>query len=204
VSPAFACRVVLLDNHDSFTWNLAQYLGELGAAVDVCMSDAVTAEEVARRRPDALVISPGPGTPHEAGASVAVVRRLAGRVPILGVCLGHQAIAAAFGAAVVPAARPMHGKTSWVHHTGTGLFRGLPDPFEAMRYHSLLVDPETLPPVLERTAWTAAGEVMGLRHRHDRIDGVQFHPESIGTPAGKGLLANFLAAVAANVRAAAG
>ncbi len=202
MSPAFACRVVLLDNHDSFTWNLAQYLGELGAAVEVCVSDAITAEEVARRRPDALVISPGPGTPGEAGVSIAVVRRLAGRVPIFGVCLGHQAIAAAFGAAVVPAARPVHGKTSWVHHVGTGLFRGLPDPFEAMRYHSLLVDPGTLPPVLERTAWTAAGEVMGLRHRRYRIDGVQFHPESIGTPAGKGLLANFLAAAAANVRAA--
>lgn len=201
MTPVVACRVILLDNHDSFTWNLAQSLGELGAAVDVWVSDAVTAEEVARRRPDALVISPGPGTPRAAGASVAAVRRLAGHVPMLGVCLGHQAIAVAFGAAVVPAARPVHGKTSWVHHTGAGLFRGLPDPFEAMRYHSLLVDPATLPPVLERTAWTAAGEVMGLRHRRYRIDGVQFHPESIGTPVGKALLANFLGA-AAEARAA--
>jgi anthranilate synthase component 2 len=202
VSRPFACGVLLLDNHDSFTWNLAQYLGELGARVEVRASDAVTPDEVARRRPDAVVISPGPRTPREAGASVAVIRRLAGRVPILGVCLGHQAIAVAFGAAVIPAAQPVHGKTSWVHHTGAGLFCGLPDPFEAMRYHSLLVDAATLPPVLEPTAWTAAGELMGLRHRRYATHGVQFHPESIGTPAGKTLLANFLANVSGAARAA--
>jgi len=195
-------RVLLLDNHDSFTWNLAQYLGELGAAVDVCASDAVTPEQVAGRRPDAVVISPGPCTPREAGVSVAVVTHLAGRVPILGVCLGHQAIAAAFGAAVVPAVQPMHGKTSWVHHAGAGVFRGLPDPFEAMRYNSLLVDSRTLPPALECSAWTAAGEVMGIRHRRHAIEGVQFHPESVSTPSGKALLANFLAGVSVAAQAA--
>jgi anthranilate synthase/aminodeoxychorismate synthase-like glutamine amidotransferase len=193
--------ILLIDNYDSFTYNLAQYLGELGADVRVVRNDRITVSEIAAAPPERIVISPGPCTPNEAGISLEVIRTLGARVPILGVCLGHQAIAAAFGAAVVPAARPVHGKTSWVHHVGSGLFRGLPDPFEAMRYHSLLVDPGTLPPVLERTAWTAAGEVMGLRHRRYRIDGVQFHPESIGTPAGKALLANFLGA-AAKVRAA--
>ena len=190
-----AKRLLMVDNYDSFTYNLVQYLGELGAAVDVRRNDAVTPDEVAALAPDAIVISPGPCTPRKAGVSMAVIERFTGRVPILGVCLGHQAIGDVFGGAVVRAPRVMHGKTSPIHHDGRGLFEGLPDPFEATRYHSLVIDPATLPPVLERTAWTAEGEIMGVRHREHFVEGVQFHPESILTREGKRLLANFLARI---------
>ena len=183
----------VVDNYDSFTYNLVQYLGELGADVDVRRNDAITLEEVAALRPDGVVVSPGPCTPHEAGISVPLIERFAGTIPILGVCLGHQAIGAAFGAAIVRAGRIMHGKTSPIHHDGRGLFRGVPDPFEATRYHSLVIDPATLPATLEPTAWTAEREIMGVRHRTLLVEGVQFHPESILTVEGKRLLANFLA-----------
>jgi len=185
--------IVLIDNYDSFTYNLVQYLAELGADVDVRRNDAVTLDEVERLAPDGIVISPGPCTPREAGISVPLIQRFAGRIPILGVCLGHQAIGAAYGAAIVRAPRIMHGKTSPIHHAGGGVFAGLPDPFDATRYHSLVIDPATLPPDLERSAWTAEGEIMGVRHRTDFVEGVQFHPESILTIEGKRLLANFLA-----------
>jgi anthranilate synthase/aminodeoxychorismate synthase-like glutamine amidotransferase len=186
-------RLLMIDNYDSFTYNLVQYLGELGADVDVRRNDAIGLDEIETLRPDAVVISPGPCTPREAGISVPVIQRFAGRLPILGVCLGHQAIGAAFGGAIVRAPRIMHGKTSPIHHDGRGVFASLPDPFEATRYHSLVIDPATLPPELERTAWTAEGEIMGVRHRTHAIEGVQFHPESILTVEGKRLLANFLA-----------
>ena len=182
----------MIDNYDSFTYNLVQYLGELGAEVDVRRNDAITLEEVATLRPDAVVISPGPCTPREAGVSVPLIARFAGTIPILGVCLGHQAIAAAFGGAIVRARRIMHGKTSAIHHDGRGLFAGLALPFEATRYHSLVIDPASLPSVLERSAWTADDEIMGVRHRTLFVEGVQFHPESILTLEGKRLLANFL------------
>ena len=195
-------RVLMIDNYDSFTYNLVQYLGELGADVDVRRNDAVTLDEVAALRPDGVVISPGPCTPREAGVSVALIRRFAGGIPILGVCLGHQAIGAAFGGAIVRAARIMHGKTSQMHHDGRGVFTGLPDPFDATRYHSLLIDPVTLPPVLERTAWTDEGEIMGVRHRTAFVEGVQFHPESILTLEGKRLLGNFLARLGSGAAAA--
>ena len=186
-------KLLMIDNYDSFTYNLVQYLGELGAEVDVRRNDAITLEEVATLRPDAVVISPGPCTPRQAGISVPLIERFAGTIPILGVCLGHQAIGAAFGAAIVRAGRIMHGKTSPIHHDGRGLFRGVPDPFEATRYHSLVIDPATLPATLEPTAWTAEREIMGVRHRTLLVEGVQFHPESILTVEGKRLLANFLA-----------
>jgi len=186
-------KLLMIDNYDSFTYNLVQYLGELGADVDVRRNDAITLEEVAALRPDGVVVSPGPCTPHEAGISVPLIERFAGTIPILGVCLGHQAIGAAFGAAIVRAGRIMHGKTSPIHHDGRGLFRGVPDPFEATRYHSLVIDPATLPATLEPTAWTAEREIMGVRHRTLFVEGVQFHPESILTVEGKRLLANFLA-----------
>ena len=188
-----AKRLLMIDNYDSFTYNLVQYLGELDAAVDVRRNDAVTLDEIAAMRPDAVVISPGPCTPREAGVSVPLIQRFAGEMPILGVCLGHQAIGAAFGGAIVRAPRIMHGKTSPIHHDGRGVFAGLPDPFDATRYHSLVIDPATLPAELERTAWTAEGEIMGVRHRRSFLEGVQFHPESILTLEGKRLLANFLA-----------
>jgi anthranilate synthase/aminodeoxychorismate synthase-like glutamine amidotransferase len=186
-------RVLMIDNYDSFTWNLVQYLGELGAEVRVERNDAIGLDEVEAALPDAIVISPGPCTPNEAGISVPLVRRFAGRFPILGVCLGHQSIGAAFGGDVVRAARIMHGKTSPIEHDGRTIFAGLPRPFEATRYHSLVVAPETLPDCLERSAWTAEGEIMGLRHRSHFVEGIQFHPESILTLEGKRLLANFLA-----------
>jgi len=185
-------RLLMIDNYDSFTYNLVQYLAELGADVDVRRNDAVTLDEVAALAPDGIVISPGPCTPREAGISVPVVQRFTGRVPILGVCLGHQAIGAAFGGTIVRAPRIMHGKTSPIHHDGTGVFSGLPDPFDATRYHSLVIDPATLPATLARSAWTDEGEIMGVRHQSAFVEGVQFHPESILTLEGKRLLANFL------------
>jgi anthranilate synthase/aminodeoxychorismate synthase-like glutamine amidotransferase len=186
-------RLLMIDNYDSFTYNLVQYLGELGADLDVRRNDALTLDDVEALRPDAVVVSPGPCTPREAGLSVPLIQRFAGRFPILGVCLGHQAIGAAFGGAIVRAPRIMHGKTSPIRHDGRGVFVGLSDPFDATRYHSLVIDPATLPAVLERSAWTAEGEIMGVRHRTHPIEGVQFHPESILTVEGKRLLANFLA-----------
>jgi anthranilate synthase/aminodeoxychorismate synthase-like glutamine amidotransferase len=188
-------RILLLDNHDSFTWNVAHALGVAGAAVVVHPSDALTLADVAAMDPDAIVISPGPRTPAEAGISVDVIRQWAARVPVLGVCLGHQAIGVAFGGQVRRATRVMHGKTSMIRHDGRGLFAGLPDPFPAMRYNSLVLDPATLPACLVRSAWTDDGEVMAVRHRGRAVDGVQFHPESILTPAGGALIAAFVAQV---------
>jgi anthranilate synthase/aminodeoxychorismate synthase-like glutamine amidotransferase len=185
-------RLLMIDNYDSFTWNLVQYLGELGADVEVHRNDAITLDEVAAARPDAVVISPGPCTPREAGISVPLIQRFTGQLPILGVCLGHQAIGAAFGGSIVRAGRIMHGKTSPIHHDGTGVFAELPDPFAATRYHSLVIDPPTLPSCLVRSAWTDEGEIMGVRHTSAFLEGVQFHPESILTLEGKRLLGNFL------------
>jgi len=184
--------VLIIDNYDSFTYNLVQGLGALGAEVSVVRNDAASPEEIERRRPDRLVVSPGPRTPREAGNSIPAIRRLAGRIPILGVCLGHQCIACAFGGRIVPARRLMHGKTSTVRHDGAGVFRDLPNPLDAMRYHSLAVDEATLPRTLLVTARDEEGEVMGLRHRDLPIEGVQFHPESYRTEAGIQLLRNFL------------
>jgi anthranilate synthase component 2 len=185
-------KLLVIDNYDSFTYNLVQYLGELGAASDVVRNDAIAVEEILSRAPDAIVISPGPCTPREAGISVPAIELCAGRIPILGVCLGHQAIGAAYGGRVVPARMLMHGKISLVHHDGHGLFRGIPSPFEATRYHSLAVERATLPGCLQISAWTEDGEIMGLRHREHAVIGVQFHPESIMTRAGHDLLRNFL------------
>jgi anthranilate synthase/aminodeoxychorismate synthase-like glutamine amidotransferase len=190
-------KILMIDNYDSFTYNLVQYLGELGADVTVRRNDAIDLADVRAFKPDAIVISPGPCTPAEAGISVALLREMAGEIPMLGVCLGHQCIGEAFGGKVVRAGRLMHGKTSPVMHDGKSIFTGLENPFEAMRYHSLLVEQKTIPECLEVSARTAEGEVMGLRHRRYPIEGVQFHPESIGTPEGKNLLRNFLAGLAA-------
>ncbi|MBK5935650.1 MAG: aminodeoxychorismate/anthranilate synthase component II [Halorhodospira halophila] len=189
--------ILMIDNYDSFTWNLVQYLGELGARVEVVRNDEISADEVRRLRPERIVISPGPCTPNEAGVSLEVVRCLAGEVPILGVCLGHQTIGQVFGGRVVRAREVMHGKTSAVRHRGQGVFAGLPEPLEATRYHSLIVERESLPEELEITAWTegahgAVDEIMGLRHRRLPVEGVQFHPESILTSSGHDLLRNFL------------
>jgi len=185
--------IVMIDNYDSFTYNLVQYLGELGAEVSVHRNDTLTVDAIAELAPAGIVISPGPCTPREAGVSVDSVRTYAGRIPILGVCLGHQAIASAYGGHVVRAPQVMHGKTSEIHHDGTGVFAGLPDPLEATRYHSLIVERASLPAELRITAWTEDGTIMGLRHRELEVEGVQFHPESILTGSGKDLLANFLA-----------
>ena len=171
--------LVMIDNYDSFTFNLVQMFQTLGHPVRVVRNDHLTVDGLAHLNPTALVISPGPGGPNEAGISVAAIRRFGGTIPVLGVCLGHQSIAAAYGADVVRADRLMHGKTSAIFHKNTHLFRGLPQPFEGVRYHSLLVDPTSLPPCLEVTAWTAEGEIMGLRHQSFDVEGVQFHPESI-------------------------
>lgn len=184
--------LLMIDNYDSFTYNLVQYLGELGAEVRVYRNDALTVDDVAAMRPAQIVISPGPCTPAEAGVSVAVIQRFAGTIPILGVCLGHQSMGVAFGGTVVRAERLMHGKTSPILHDGRTIFRGLSNPFEATRYHSLLVDRATLPACLELSAWTAEGEIMGARHRDLLVEGIQFHPESILTVEGKHLLRNFL------------
>ena len=187
---------LMIDNYDSFTYNLVQYLGELGADFRVARNDAISLDELEGLRPEAVVISPGPGTPRDAGVSIPVIRRFAGRIPILGVCLGHQAIGEAFGGRVVRADRIMHGKTSPVHHDGRTIFRALPEPFEATRYHSLIVEQSSLPDCLEVSAWTAEAEIMGLRHRTQFVEGVQFHPESILSAEGKALLRNFLELVA--------
>ena len=184
--------ILLLDNYDSFTYNLYQYLCELGADVVVKRNDEVSVGDVAALAPERIVISPGPCTPHEAGVSVALIRELGPGVPILGVCLGHQSIGAAYGGAVVRAPAVMHGKLSAIHHRGAGVFAGLPAPFQATRYHSLIVRRDDLPDCLEVTAWTEDGLIMGLRHRDLPVEGVQFHPESIMTEAGKELLRNFL------------
>jgi anthranilate synthase/aminodeoxychorismate synthase-like glutamine amidotransferase len=184
--------LLVIDNYDSFTYNLVQYFGELGADPVVKRNDAVTADEVEKMRPDKIVISPGPGTPSDAGISMDLIRRFGPKLPILGVCLGHQSIGEVYGGKVVRAERLMHGKTSPIRHDGKGVFAGLPNPFEATRYHSLLVEKKSVPACLEVTADTAEGEIMGLRHREFPVHGVQFHPESILSKEGKDLLANFL------------
>jgi len=189
--------LLMIDNYDSFTYNLVQYFGELGADVRVYRNDGITVEQVVALAPERIVISPGPCTPNEAGISVPVIRELAGRIPILGVCLGHQSIGQAFGGRIVKAREVMHGKTSPVYHAGKGVFSGLDDPFQATRYHSLVIDEASLPSCLEVTAWTRTregerDEIMGVRHREHQVQGVQFHPESILTRHGHDLLRNFL------------
>jgi anthranilate synthase component II len=184
--------LLMIDNYDSFTYNLVQYLGELGEDVQVYRNDAISLEEIRTLAPDHIVISPGPCTPSEAGISVALIRRFAGQIPILGVCLGHQSIGQAFGGRIVHAKQLMHGKTSPIHHQSKGVFRGLHEPLTATRYHSLVIERDTLPGELEVTAWTDDGEIMGVRHRRLPVEGVQFHPESILTEQGHELLRNFL------------
>jgi anthranilate synthase component II len=183
--------LLMIDNYDSFTYNLVQYLGELKQDVQVYRNDEITVDRAAALEPKYIVISPGPCTPNEAGISVALIERLAGKIPILGVCLGHQSIGQAFGGKIVHARQLMHGKTSAIHHAGQGVFRSLPDPFQATRYHSLVIERDSLPESLEVTAWSEDGEIMGVRHRTLRVEGVQFHPESILTEHGHELLANF-------------
>jgi 4-amino-4-deoxychorismate synthase (2-amino-4-deoxychorismate-forming) component II len=192
-----APRLLMIDNYDSFTYNLVQYLGELGADVTVKRNDAIDVAGARAMRPDAIVISPGPCTPREAGISVPILREMAAEVPIFGVCLGMQCMGEAFGADVIRASRLMHGKTSPVIHDSRTIYEGLPNPFEAMRYHSLIVERETLPDSIEISAHTAENEIMGLRHKSLAVEGVQFHPESIGTLEGKHLLKNFLRRLAA-------
>lgn len=184
--------LLMIDNYDSFTYNLVQYFGELGEDVHVYRNDQITVEEIAGLAPDRIVISPGPCTPNEAGVSVDAIKAFAGKMPILGVCLGHQSIGQAFGGKIVHARELMHGKTSMIYHKDVGVFKGLSNPFEATRYHSLVVDRESLPDCLEVTAWTDDDEIMGLRHKEFAIEGVQFHPESILTEHGHALLKNFL------------
>ena len=184
--------ILLIDNYDSFTYNLYQYLAELGAEVTVLRNDALTLEDVEAMSPQGIVVSPGPCTPKEAGISNEVIRRFGPSIPTLGVCLGHQCVGHAYGGVVNRAGEIMHGKTSLIHHDGNGLFKGLPDPFEAIRYHSLAVYREELPDSLEVSAWTDNGVIMGLRHKEHLVEGVQFHPESIMTPVGKDLLRNYL------------
>jgi len=184
--------ILLIDNYDSFTYNLVQALGELGAEIKVIRNDEMALDEIETLKPSRLIISPGPCTPAEAGVSVEAIRTFAGRIPVLGVCLGHQSIGVAFGGNVVRAQRLMHGKTSMVRHDGRGVFHGLSNPFEAMRYHSLIVEESTLPKCLEPCAWSEKDELMGMRHREFLVEGVQFHPESILTPEGNKLLRNFL------------
>jgi len=189
--------ILMIDNYDSFTWNIVQYLGELGASVQVHRNDAITVAQIEALAPEKIVISPGPCTPNEAGVSMEVIRHFAGKVPLLGICLGHQAIGQVFGGNIVRAGRVMHGKLSDIHHTGAGVFSQLPTPFTATRYHSLVIDADTLPDELEVTAWTenedgSLEEIMGVRHRSLSIEGVQFHPESILSEHGHRLLKNFL------------
>jgi anthranilate synthase/aminodeoxychorismate synthase-like glutamine amidotransferase len=182
----------MIDNYDSFTYNLVQYFGELGQDLKVYRNNKITIAEIEAMRPERIVISPGPCTPKEAGISIEVIKHFAGKLPVLGVCLGHQAMGEAFGGDVIRAPYLMHGKTSIIHHDGKTIFAGLPNPFEATRYHSLIIKRETLPPVLEISAWTEDGIIMGVRHKQFKVEGVQFHPESILTGAGKDLLRNFL------------
>jgi len=184
--------LLMIDNYDSFTYNLVQYLGELGARVKTYRNDAISITEIERLRPRQIVISPGPCTPNQAGISVELVKHFAGRVPILGVCLGHQSIGAAFGGKIIRAKRLMHGKTSPIRHDGKTIFQNLPNPFSATRYHSLLIERKSLPAGLEISASTREGEIMGVRHRRFPVEGIQFHPESVLTPEGKQLLKNFL------------
>jgi anthranilate synthase component 2 len=184
--------LLMIDNYDSFTYNLVQYFGELGEDVRVFRNDAIALDQIAALKPDRIVVSPGPCSPAEAGISVAAIKAFAGRIPLLGVCLGHQSIGAAFGGRIVHAGQLMHGKTSPVHHAGSGVFRGLPNPFTATRYHSLAIERASLPDCLEIIAWTEDGEIMGVRHREFSVEGVQFHPESIRTEYGHRLLKNFL------------
>ncbi|MGE3151824.1 MAG: aminodeoxychorismate/anthranilate synthase component II [Nitrospiraceae bacterium] len=184
--------LLMIDNYDSFTYNLVQYFGELGEEVQVYRNDKITVEEIEKLKPARIVISPGPCTPKEAGVSIETIRRFSGLLPLLGVCLGHQSLAVAYGGEVIRAPRLMHGKTSLVQHDGKSIYRGLPNPFEATRYHSLIVNRTNLPACLEITAETAEGEIMGMRHRTLGVEGVQFHPESILTISGKDLLRNFL------------
>ncbi len=185
--------ILLLDNYDSFTYNLAQYLGELGCTLEVHRNDKISVEEIVRRKPERIVISPGPCTPQEAGISVELIQKLAPRFPIFGVCLGHQAIGAAFGAKIVRAPKLFHGKTSEIEHDGKGIFRSVPNPLTATRYHSLIVDRKSLPRDLQVSAETKDGIIMGLRHKKFKVEGVQFHPESVLTESGKLILKNFLA-----------
>ena len=184
--------LLMIDNYDSFTYNLVQYFGELGEDVKVIRNDELTVDEIGRLGAERIVLSPGPCTPNEAGVSLDVIRRFAGKTPILGVCLGHQAIGQAFGGKVVHAKQLMHGKVSRIHHGGKGVFSGLPSPYDATRYHSLAIERASCPPELEVTAWTEDGEIMGVRHRTLPVEGVQFHPESILTQHGHALLRNFL------------
>ncbi len=190
-------RVLVIDNYDSFTFNLVQYLSELGATVQVYKNDAIDVPGVRAQVPDGVLISPGPCTPDDAGICLELLEALRGAVPVLGVCLGHQAIGQVYGGRIVRAGRLMHGKTSPILHDGRGVFAGLPCPFEATRYHSLLVERDSVPPCLEVSAWTEEGEIMGLRHRELPVEGVQFHPESVLTPEGKRLVGNWLARVGA-------
>jgi para-aminobenzoate synthetase component 2 len=184
--------LLMIDNYDSFTYNLVQYLGELGQSLQVYRNNKITIAEIEKMRPERIVISPGPCTPREAGVSIEVIKHFAGRIPVLGVCLGHQSIGEAFGGDVIRAPYLMHGKTSMIRHDNKTIFSGLPNPFEATRYHSLIIKRETLPSVLEVTAWTDDGVIMGVRHKQYKVEGVQFHPESILTTVGKDLLRNFL------------
>ena len=184
--------ILLLDNYDSFTYNLAQYLGELGCEVEVHRNDRISVEQITQRKPERIVISPGPCTPQEAGICVELIQKLTGKIPILGVCLGHQAIGAAFGGKIIRAPKLFHGKTSAIRHDGSGVFRGLPNPFTATRYHSLIVERKSLPAELQVTAETDDDIIMGMQHRHYPLMGVQFHPESVLTDSGKQLLKNFL------------
>jgi len=192
--------LLMIDNYDSFTYNIVQYFGQLGQDVQVHRNDKITLDQIEELKPERLVISPGPCSPEEAGISIAAIKRFAGRIPILGVCLGHQAIGAAFGGNVVRSVSLMHGKTSPIMHDGKALFKGLPNPFQATRYHSLVVDRPTLPDCLEITAWVENSEIMGLRHRELSLWGVQFHPESILTEGGMNILGNFLEISAAHIK----
>ncbi len=184
--------LLVIDNYDSFTYNLVQYLGELGADLQVYRNDKITIDEIKKLNPEKILISPGPGYPKDAGISIDVIKEFAGKVPILGVCLGHQAIGEAFGGKIVQATRFMHGKTSQIHHDGKTIYDGLSNPFTATRYHSLLIERSSLPECLEISAWTDKDEIMGVRHREFKVEGIQFHPESILTTEGKKLLGNFL------------
>ena len=184
--------LLMIDNYDSFTYNLVQYFGELGEEVRTFRNDEITLDQIATMKPDRICISPGPCTPHEAGVSVPVLQEFSGKIPILGVCLGHQSIGAAFGGKVIRAKQVMHGKTSVINHTGAGVFKNLPNPYTVIRYHSLAIERESLPDCLEVTAWTDDGEIMGVRHKELKVEGVQFHPESILSEHGHALLKNFL------------